>query len=86
LGHGQATYSGFLAGDYLKECSDLGVPLVAIGFMYPEGYVRQKIREDGWQEGTDEPLDRDAAPITRVLEKDGKQLVVRPGMMSFHSS
>src|SRR4030042_6591430 len=27
---------GFLAGDYLKECSDLGVPLVAVGFMYPE--------------------------------------------------
>lgn len=68
---------GFLAGDHLKECSDLGVPLVAIGFMYPEGYVCQKIREDGWQEGSDEPLDRDAAPITRVLEKDGKQLVVR---------
>ena len=28
---------GFLAGDHLKECSDLGIPLVAIGFMYPEG-------------------------------------------------
>ena len=41
---------GFLAADHLKECSDLGVPLVAVGFMYPEGYVRQKIREDGWQE------------------------------------
>ncbi|MGD9229064.1 MAG: DUF3417 domain-containing protein, partial [Desulfobacterales bacterium] len=28
---------GFLAGDHLKECSDLNVPLVAVGFMYPEG-------------------------------------------------
>ena len=38
---------GFLAGDHLKECSDLGVPLVAVGFMYPGGYLRQKVREDG---------------------------------------
>jgi starch phosphorylase len=37
---------GFLAGDHLKECSDLGVPVVAVGFMYPEGYLRQRIRED----------------------------------------
>ena len=38
---------GFLAGDHIKECSDLGIPIVAIGFMYPEGYVRQNIRDDG---------------------------------------
>jgi starch phosphorylase len=45
--------------------------------MYPEGYVRQKIREDGWQEGKDEILDRDAAPISRVVNEKGEQLVVR---------
>jgi len=67
---------GFLAGDHLKECSDLGVPIMAVGFMYPEGYVRQKIREDGWQEATDESIDRDAAPISRVLDEMGEQLVV----------
>jgi starch phosphorylase len=68
---------GFLAGDHLQECSDLGVPVVAVGFMYPEGYVRQKIREDGWQEGTDEILDRDAAAISRVLNESGEQLIIR---------
>jgi len=68
---------GFLAGDFMKECSDLSVPLVAIGFMYPEGYFRQRIREDGWQEHTDQILDRDAASISRVLNKDGKQIVVK---------
>jgi starch phosphorylase len=68
---------GFLAGDHLKECSDLGVPLVAVGFMYPEGYLHQKIRMDGWQENPDEILDRDAAPITRVLNEKGEQLVIR---------
>jgi glycogen phosphorylase len=68
---------GFLAGDHLKESSDLGVPLVAVGFMYPDGYVRQKIDANGWQEGADEILDRDAAPITRVLDDKGEQVVVQ---------
>lgn len=68
---------GFLAGDYIKECSDLRVPMAAIGFMYPEGYLRQQIREDGWQENPDEILDRDAASITRVLNEAGDQMVVK---------
>ena len=68
---------GFLAGDHLKECSDLGIPMVAVGFMYPDGYLRQKINADGWQESVDEPLDRDAAPITRVLDDQGAQLIVQ---------
>jgi starch phosphorylase len=68
---------GFLAGDFLKECSDLCIPLVAMGFMYPEGYVRQHIRDDGWQDGRDEPLDREAASISRVLDADGRQVVVQ---------
>jgi starch phosphorylase len=68
---------GFLAGDYLKECSDMNLPVVGVGFMYPEGYLRQKIRADGWQENVDEILDRDAAPITRVLDQEGRQLVVK---------
>ena len=68
---------GFLAGDHLKECSDLGIPMVAVGFMYPEGYVRQRINADGWQEDVDELLDRDAAPITRVFDDQGKHLVVQ---------
>lgn len=68
---------GFLAGDYMKECSDLRVPLVAVGFMYPEGYVRQQMREDGWQDSMDENLDRDAASISRVLNEDDKQIVVK---------
>jgi starch phosphorylase len=67
---------GFLAGDHLKECSDLGVPLVAVGFMYPEGYFRQKIRVDGWQEDVAESLDRDAAPITRVYRDGGEPFIV----------
>ncbi|GBE36550.1 maltodextrin phosphorylase [bacterium BMS3Bbin07] len=68
---------GFLAGDFLKECSDLGVPVVAMGFMYPEGYLRQRIRPDGWQESESETLDRENAPIRRVLDDKGEHLTVK---------
>jgi len=67
---------GFLAGDYLKECSDLGLPVVGIGFMYPEGYLLQRISSDGWQAGTCEMLDRRTAPIRRALDADGRPLNV----------
>ena len=68
---------GFLAGDFLKECSDLKVPLVAVGFMYPGGYVHQHIREDGWQEDVGRLLDREAASISKVLDNEGKPVVVK---------
>jgi starch phosphorylase len=68
---------GFLAGDHLKECSDLGVPILGVGFMYAQGYLDQDISTDGWQGSIEEMLDRDAAPITRVLGGDGGQLVVQ---------
>ena len=58
---------GFLSGDHLKECSDLGLPLVAIGFMYSEGYLHQDIDSNGWQENKTEVLNREAAPVTRVM-------------------
>ncbi len=68
---------GFLAGDFLKECSDLGVPVVAVGFMYPGGYVRQRVAPDGWQEGESEAVDRENAPIRRVLDDKGIPLSVK---------
>jgi starch phosphorylase len=68
---------GFLAGDFLKECSDLGVPVVGVGFMYPEGYLHQRISADGWQMNESETLDRVHAPICRVLDKDGQTLVIK---------
>lgn len=68
---------GFLAGDYLKECSDLNIPLVAVGFMYPEGYVSQRVSADGWQENIQFTLDREAASISRVIDDAGLPLVVQ---------
>ena len=80
LHHSVPIYSGglgFLAGDILKESSDMGLPMVGIGFMYPQGYVRQIIGTDGWQNGTEEPIDKDVAPIERVLDKDNKHFTIQ---------
>jgi len=67
---------GFLAGDHLKECSDIGVPLVGIGFMYSQGYLHQRILPDGWQDNIWEILEREAAPVRRVTDPGGRQLMV----------
>src|SRR5262245_18716483 len=42
---------GILAGDHCKESSDLGIPLVGAGFVYPQGYFHQRIQSEGWQIG-----------------------------------
>jgi starch phosphorylase len=68
---------GILAGDYLKECSDLGIPVVGVGLIYSDGYVWQQIREDGWQEDVEKTLDRTYDPISPVLDGEGKQLLVQ---------
>ncbi len=68
---------GILAGDYLKECSDLGLSVVGVGMIYERGYVSQLIREDGWQEDIEQDLDRTYDPITRVLDAAGEPLLVQ---------
>lgn len=65
---------GVLAGDHLKEASDLGLPLAGVGLLYTEGYFSQRITEDGWQEAVNNPLDFDALPLLPVLREDGSPL------------
>jgi starch phosphorylase len=57
---------GVLAGDVCKEASDLGLPLVGVGFMYPQGYFHQRISAEGWQEEVYRQLNFDEAPITPI--------------------
>jgi starch phosphorylase len=64
---------GVLAGDLCKEASDLGIPMVAVGFMYPQGYFRQRILADGLQEEEYSQLDFSKAPVTAISSKEGKQ-------------
>ena len=55
---------GILAGDICKQSSDMGLPLVAVGFMYPQGYFHQHISAEGWQEEVYTQLDFSEAPIS----------------------
>jgi starch phosphorylase len=66
---------GVLAGDHCKEASDLGVPLVGVGFMYPQGYFHQTVSADGWQEEVYEKLTWTDAPIEPAMTSDGKPCV-----------
>ena len=66
---------GVLAGDICKEASDLGIPLVGVGLMYPQGYFRQRISTDGWQEEVYSRLDFEKAPVLPVLSKNGERIL-----------
>jgi starch phosphorylase len=67
---------GVLAGDHLKESSDLGIPLVAVGFIYNQGYFAQHITEDGWQETRNLILNFDEMPILPVEDAQGKPVTI----------
>jgi starch phosphorylase len=67
---------GVLSGDHLKGASDLGLPLVAVGFLYTMGYFSQHITEDGWQEARNVCLDFDELPVVPLLEPDGKPVTI----------
>jgi starch phosphorylase len=67
---------GVLAGDHLKEASDLGLPLTGVGLMYVQGYFSQRITEDGWQEALNKMLDFNNLPALPVLEENGERLTV----------
>ncbi len=66
---------GVLAGDHCKEASDLGVPLVGVGFMYPQGYFHQRMSNEGWQEERYERLSWTDAPIETALTPDGRPCI-----------
>ena len=62
---------GVLAGDHLKSASDLGVPLVACGLFYNEGYFSQQIDEHGWQREVYAPVENAKLPIEPACGADG---------------
>jgi len=66
---------GVLAGDHCKEAGDLGVPLIGIGFMYPQGYFHQHLSAEGWQEESYEKINWADAPIEPALTPDGKPCI-----------
>ena len=67
---------GVLAGDHCKEASDLGLPLIGVGFMYPQGYFHQHVSPEGWQQESYERLNWDDAPVDPAVTPDGLPCIV----------
>lgn len=67
---------GILAGDLVKEASDMGLPLIAVGFIYPQGYFLQRIDSDGTQYAEYPKLHFVDVPVLPARTPDGNEVVV----------
>src|SRR5947209_13101062 len=67
---------GILSGDHCKEASDLGLPFVGVGFLYPQGYFRQHITREGVQEAFYDKLHFSAAPAVPAYGPDGNEVII----------
>jgi len=67
---------GILSGDHLKSASDLGIPLVAVGLLYKNGYFHQKINENGEQETEYNNIELSNLPINPVKDENGEELKI----------
>ncbi len=67
---------GILAGDHLKSASDLGLPLVGVGLLYQQGYFRQYLNPDGWQQEQYPDNDFYNLPLTLERQLSGAPLTV----------
>ena len=67
---------GILSGDHVKSASGLGVPMVAVGLFYDQGYFKQHLDKDGYQQ--EEYLDTkvENLPMEPALGPDGEPLTV----------
>src|SRR3984957_11540208 len=62
---------GVLAGDHIKSASDLAIPLVGIGLFYGQGYFRQRLNPDGWQQEEYLETDINQLPLQAAIGKNG---------------
>ena len=67
---------GILSGDHLKSASDLGIPLVAVGLLYKNGYFHQKINGYGDQEEEYNNIELSNLPIKPVKDENGEELTI----------
>jgi len=68
---------GILSGDFLKSCSDLGVPVVGVGLLYQEGYFRQILDDEGNQVAVYPNNNPWELPVTPVRDREGQFLRLR---------
>jgi glycogen phosphorylase len=68
---------GVLSGDHIKSASDLAIPLVGIGLFYGQGYFRQRLDRNGWQQEEYQPTDVNQLPLQIAIGKNGRPVVVQ---------
>ncbi|MFP4438476.1 MAG: alpha-glucan family phosphorylase [Chloroflexaceae bacterium] len=67
---------GILSGDHVKEASDMDLPFVAVGFIYPQGYFRQRLDQSGWQFAEYTKMNFADVSASPALTDDGHEVVV----------
>ncbi len=67
---------GILAGDHLKSASDLCVPLVGIGIAYQQGFFRQYLTADGWQQERYPIYDFEQMPLSLCKDEAGDRILI----------
>ena len=67
---------GILAGDHLKASSNMALPLVGVGLLYRQGYFRQFLDQDGWQQEEYPEIDLYNLPIERAVDCFGNEIHV----------
>ncbi|MBI3538388.1 MAG: alpha-glucan family phosphorylase [Chloroflexi bacterium] len=71
---------GILSGDHTKEASDLGLPFVGVGFLYPQGYFTQSLAADGSQIAQHAKLNFALAPALPAKNSEGREVVIGVGL------
>ncbi|HET8910434.1 MAG TPA: alpha-glucan family phosphorylase [Ktedonobacteraceae bacterium] len=67
---------GILSGDHCKEASDLDLPFIGVGFLYPQGYFQQTVTREGRQEATYEKLQFSEAPAVPACDPNGNEILI----------
>ena len=68
---------GILAGDHIKSASDLAIPLVGVGLFYGQGYFRQHLDAQGWQQEDYLQIDVNKLPLETAIGINGEPVVVQ---------
>jgi starch phosphorylase len=68
---------GILAGDHIKSASDLDIPLVGIGLFYGQGYFRQRLDLEGWQQEEYIQTDVNQQPMEHAIGTNGEPVTVQ---------
>jgi glycogen phosphorylase len=68
---------GVLAGDHIKSASDLGIPLIGIGLFYGQGYFRQRLDRNGWQQEEYLETDVNSLPMELAIGATGEPVTIQ---------